>query len=68
MFLDNPDNEEIVAIIEENKDIKLKFRGSSNQRIIDVQRSLHENKTITISKYDVIINEKIYQKDATIFI
>ncbi|MCI8567998.1 MAG: anaerobic ribonucleoside-triphosphate reductase activating protein [Bacilli bacterium] len=50
------------------KSLNLTFRGSSNQRIIDVQRSLHENKTITISKYDVIINEKIYQKDATIFI
>ena len=26
--------------IEQNKDIRLKFRGSSNQRIIDVQKSL----------------------------
>ena len=32
--------------IEEKKDIKLKFRGSSNQRIIDVQESLKQNKTI----------------------
>ncbi len=28
------------------------FRGSTNQRIIDVQKSLKAKKTITISKYD----------------
>lgn len=31
---------------EEKKDLKLKFRGSSNQRILDVQESLKENKPI----------------------
>ena len=31
---------------EENKDIKLRFRGSSNQRIIDVKKSLKEKKAI----------------------
>ena len=31
---------------EENKDISLKFRGSSNQRIIDVQKSLAEGKAV----------------------
>ena len=30
----------------EKKDISLRFRGSSNQRIIDVQASLREGKTI----------------------
>lgn len=29
-----------------NKDFKLKWRGSSNQRIIDVQKTLKENKII----------------------
>lgn len=32
--------------IEEKKDLKLKFRGSSNQRIIDIKRSIEEKSTI----------------------
>ena len=31
---------------EDKKDLKLRFRGSSNQRILDVQESLKENKPI----------------------
>ena len=31
---------------EDKKDLKLKFRGSSNQRILDVQESLKENKLV----------------------
>ncbi len=34
--------------IEELKDISLEFRGSSNQRIIDVKKSLKENKVIIL--------------------
>ena len=34
------------AFIEELKDIRLKFRGSSNQRVIDVQKTLSEKKCI----------------------
>lgn len=34
------------AYVEELHDIRLKFRGSSNQRVIDVQRSLKEKKCI----------------------
>ena len=36
--------------VEELKDISLKFRGSSNQRIIDVQKTLQSNKIILYSK------------------
>lgn len=32
--------------VEALKDLKLQFRGSSNQRIIDVQRSLQENQIV----------------------
>ena len=32
--------------VDELRDLRLKFRGSSNQRIIDVQKSLTENKVI----------------------
>ena len=35
--------------IEELKDISLEFRGSSNQRIIDVKKSLKENKVIILN-------------------
>ena len=35
--------------VEEKKDFRLKFRGSANQRIIDVQKSLKENKVVTIA-------------------
>ena len=30
----------------DKKDLKLRFRGSSNQRIIDVKESLKENKVV----------------------
>jgi len=34
------------------RSLNLLFRGSSNQRIIDVHKSLKQNKVCTISKYD----------------
>ena len=34
--------------IESKKDLTLKFRGSSNQRIIDVKNTLDKNKLITM--------------------
>lgn len=34
------------AFVEELKDIRLKFRGSSNQRVIDVQKTLQSGKVI----------------------
>ena len=34
------------AYIEELKDVRLKFRGSSNQRIIDVQKSLEKQECV----------------------
>ena len=43
---------------EENKDPKLFFRGSSNQRIIDVQESLANN--------EVVLKDEIYIKEKNI--
>lgn len=43
-----------------NKDITLPFRGSSNQRVIDVQTSLIQGEVVLISKYtnkDTICSE-----------
>ena len=37
----------------EEKSLNIAFRGSKNQRIIDVQKSLKENKVCTIKKYDI---------------
>ena len=36
----------------ENKSLNIKFRGSTNQRIINVPKSLKMNKTVQIKKYD----------------
>lgn len=36
---------------EENKSLNLYFKGSSNQRILDVPESLKQNKAIEIQKY-----------------
>ena len=36
----------MVSFIEELKDLSLKFRGSSNQRIIDVKQSLEKDEII----------------------
>ncbi len=44
--------------VEEKKDITLRFKGSSNQRIIDVKSSLKQNK-IVLSPYNEKRNNKI---------
>ena len=36
------------VFIEAEKNLNLRFRGSNNQRIIDVQRSLTENRTVVL--------------------
>ena len=37
--------------IENEKSLNLKFKGSRNQRIIDVKKSLKKNETVLIPKY-----------------
>ena len=55
MFENWPETKELMSYIdvvvdgkfeEDKKDLKLRFRGSSNQRIIDVKESLKENKVV----------------------
>lgn len=54
-LFENKQQEEIMQYIDvlvdgrfeiQNKDIRLKYAGSNNQRVIDVQKSLKENKII----------------------
>ncbi len=42
--------------IEDKKNLNIKFRGSENQRIIDVQKSLKEKKVCTLSDEDKRLN------------
>ena len=44
------------------KSLNLKFRGSSNQRVINVKRSLKENKICLIKKYHLINNSQSLYK------
>lgn len=51
------------------RNLSLKFRGSNNQRIIDVKQSLAKRKVITKKEYDQSnINTDLYQKPEHIFI
>ena len=50
----------------EEKSADVKFRGSKNQRIIDVPKSLKENKAINVEKYD--IKESGFVKEETLYI
>ncbi len=49
--------------------LDLQFKGSSNQRIIDVQNSLKENKVILIDKYQLLKDyDMLYHKQEHIYI
>ena len=61
MFDNWPETKEVMSYIdvlidgkfeEDKKDLNLKFRGSSNQRIIDVKRSLKCNEVVILDKYE----------------
>lgn len=51
--------------IQEQKSMNIDFRGSKNQRIIDVKKSLKENKTIIIPKYakERLVNVKVSKEE-----
>lgn len=53
----------------EQKSLDIKFRGSTNQRIIDVKRSLKEGKTIINHKYDKVESPiSKYQRPEYLFV
>ena len=52
----------------EKKSLDVKFRGSTNQRIIDVQRSLEEGKTVLVEKYDNELKKEFIIKPKYMFV
>ena len=61
MYKKNPSTRELLSrfdvmvdgeFVEDLKNLNLKFKGSSNQRTIDVQASLKEGKVVLIDKYN----------------
>ncbi len=62
MFRESPITRELVSLIdvmvdgeyiEEKKNLRLKFRGSENQRILDVKRSLEAGKAVWMEEYNL---------------
>lgn len=56
-FMDHPIMKYVDVVVdgkyeEDKRDLTLAFRGSSNQRIIDVQRSLKQDKVILVEEYN----------------
>lgn len=52
----------------EKKSMDVKFRGSTNQRIIDVPRSLKEQKTILVEKYNSDVKKEYISKPKYMFV
>ena len=52
----------------ENKSLNLLFRGSSNQRVIDVKKSLEEGTVCTLKKYDEKQESYLFGKAEYMFI
>lgn len=61
-FLENIDVLVDGRFMEEKKSLNLPFRGSENQRIIDVQESLIQNKVITIDRFNLKQKYTSYSK------
>ena len=53
----------------EQKSLSLKFKGSRNQRIIDVPESLKKEKPILIPEFEGEVNHtKLYNKDKYMYV
>lgn len=67
-FLDNIDVLVDGKFIVEEKSYDVVFRGSKNQRLIDVPKSLIENKAITIKKYNTSETSKKGRKNNHMYV
>ena len=52
----------------EKKSYDVVFRGSKNQRLIDVQKSLKENKTVLLKQYNNSENNKKGRKNHYMYV
>lgn len=52
----------------EQKTLSLKYRGSKNQRIIDVQKSLKRKKLVLLKQYDYIDSNSFDFKEQGVFV
>lgn len=54
--------------IEEQKDLSLDFRGSSNQRVLDMKKSMKHNKAMLLEEVNIDIIQEYFWKKETLFI
>lgn len=66
-FLNNIDVLVDGEFILEQRDLNLLFRGSRNQRIIDVQKSLECGKTVLVNEYEET-KDNTYERKVPIFV
>lgn len=52
----------------EQKSLNVKYRGSKNQRILDVKKSLSHNKAVCITKYDSLNIHNLFDKKREVYI
>lgn len=78
MFKTNPKIKDFMSEIDilvdgkfvlEQKSLSLKYRGSRNQRIIDVKKSLEENKIVLVQEFIEDLNHtKMYNKSKYMYV
>ena len=67
-FLENIDVLVDGKFILEEKSYDVMFRGSKNQRLVDVKRSLLENRTVLVTRFDKKSYNNRGRKNAYMFV